>query len=113
MKKFAMSSVVLIALLVATVVSASLVFADEPVTTSGTQENHSDCAYGQGDKWAIKIAAAAEVLGMTVEEIEAEVQAGKSLPAIAQVQGVEVQTLRDAVHSAMRAAGYSCGCGSH
>ena len=112
MKKIVMSSVVLVALLVATVVSSSLVFADEP-GANGAQENHSGCAYGQGDRWAIKIAAAAEVLDMTVEEIEAEVQAGKYLPTIAVEQGVELQTLRDAVHSAMKAAGYSCGCGSH
>jgi hypothetical protein len=110
-KKLVVSSVVLIALLVATVVSASLVLADEPAV-SGAQENHSGCAHGQGNMWTIKIEAASKVLGMTVEAIQAELQAGKSLPTIAAEQGVDVQALRDAVHGAVRAAG-GCSCGSH
>jgi hypothetical protein len=107
MKKLVMSSAMLIVLLMATVASASLVFADEPA--DGAQENHKGYTAETADRWAIKFAVAAEVLDMTVEEIEAEVQAGKYLPQIAAEQGVDVQTLRDAVHGAMNEAGYSCG----
>ena len=107
MKKLVVSSAMLIVFLMATVVSVSLVFADEPV--DGAQENHKGYTVETADRWAIKFAAAAEVLDMTVEEIEAEVQAGKYLPQIAAERGVDVQTLRNAVHGAMNEAGYSCG----
>ena len=110
MKKLVMSSAMLIVLLMATVFSAPLVFADEP--DDGVQF-HRGYTAETVDRWAIKFAAAAKVLDMTVEEIEAEVQAGKWLPQIAAEQGIDVQTLRDAVHGAMNAAGYSCSCGSH
>jgi hypothetical protein len=44
---------------------------------------------------------AADVLGMTPEELRAELQAGKRLAEVADEQGVDPQTVVDAVHAQM------------
>ena len=72
-----------------------------------------DCGgYVDGDKLALKIAAAAQFLELAPEEIAAQVEAGKRLYEIAAEQGVDVQAFKDTVHAAIGAAG-GCGCGSH
>ena len=68
--------------------------------------------YVDPDKLALKIAAAAEFLGLAPEEIAAQVEAGKRLYEIAEEQGVDLQAFRDTVHAAIGAEG-GCGCGSH
>lgn len=55
-----------------------------------------DCGgYVDSEKFALKIAAAAEFLGLAPEEIAAQVEAGKRLYEIAAEQGVDVQAFRD------------------
>ena len=72
-----------------------------------------DCGgYVDSEKFALKIAAAAELLGLAPEEIIAQVEAGKRLYEIAAEQGVDVQAFKDTVHAAIGADG-ECGCGSH
>ena len=68
--------------------------------------------YADPEKFAAKVAAAAEFLGMTPEEIVAQVQSGKRLYEIAAEQGVDMDAFRDAVHAAVNEEG-GCGCGSH
>ena len=46
-------------------------------------------------------AAVAEALGLTVDEFEAELEAGKMVPQIAEEQGVELKDLHDTVMSAL------------
>lgn len=65
--------------------------------------------YADGDKLALKIAAAAEFLGLSPEEITTQVQAGKRLYQIAADQGADVSAFKDAVHAVIG----ECGCGSH
>lgn len=72
-----------------------------------------DCGgYVDPDKFALKIAAAAEFLGLSPEEIVAQVESGKRLYEIAEEQGVDLQVFKDTVHAAIGADG-GCGCGSH
>lgn len=52
-----------------------------------------------GRSWAV-FDAAAEALGLTPEELFAELHAGKSLAEVAEAQGVDLE----AVHEAMKAA---------
>jgi hypothetical protein len=79
------------------------------------EDEHSEggCGgYVDSEKFALKIAAAAELLGLAPEEIAAQVEAGKRLYEIAAEQGVDVQAFRDTVHAAIGAEG-GCGCGSY
>jgi hypothetical protein len=72
-----------------------------------------DCGgYVDSDKFALKIATAAELLGLAPEEIIAQVEAGKRLYEIAAEQGADVEAFKDTVHAAIGADG-GCGCGSH
>lgn len=49
------------------------------------------------------LAAAAAVLGMTPEEVQSEVEAGKTLADLAQASDVELSDVRAAVHEAIKA----------
>lgn len=55
--------------------------------------------YFGGDGWTM-FDAAAEALGLTPEELFAELHAGKSLAEVAEAQGVDVETLQDAMQAA-------------
>ena len=68
--------------------------------------------YANPEKFAAKVDAAAEFLGMTPEEIVAQVQAGKRLYEIAAEQGADVEAFKEAVHAVVNEGG-GCGCGSH
>lgn len=46
------------------------------------------------------MAAAAEVLGLTVDELQLQLEAGESLADLAEAAGVDLETLRDAVNAA-------------
>ena len=49
-------------------------------------------------------AVIATALGMTVEELRAEFEAGKRLPEIAEAQGVDLATVQDAIQAAKEEA---------
>jgi hypothetical protein len=59
---------------------------------------------GRGDQWTM-FDVAAEALGLTPEELFAELHAGKSLTEIAEAKGVDVQTVYDAMSAARAEAG--------
>jgi hypothetical protein len=52
-----------------------------------------------GGRWTM-FDAVAEALGLTPEELFAELHAGKSLAEVAEAQGVEMETLQDAMQAA-------------
>jgi len=58
---------------------------------------------GGGDRWTM-FDTAAEALGLTPEELFAELHSGKSLEEIAEAQGVEMQAVQDALHAAQAEA---------
>jgi hypothetical protein len=68
--------------------------------------------YADPAKLAAKIDAAAGFLGLTPEEIAAQVEVGKRLYEIAAEQGADVDAFKEAVHAVVNEAG-GCGCGSH
>ena len=49
----------------------------------------------------VAMEAAAEALGMTAEELKAELRSGKSVRAVAEERGVQVQTVIDAIVAAI------------
>ena len=68
--------------------------------------------YADPEKFAAKVEAAAEILGLTPDEIISQVQSGKRLYEIAADQGADLDAFKDAVHAAVNEEG-GCGCGSH
>jgi hypothetical protein len=97
-------------LLLVTLGGATYAFAQEdPSTPPGQHE-------WNGEMRSVKAEVAAEALGMTPEQLLAELDAGNSLADIAEAQGVELEAVREVVHDAVRAAGGGrggCGRGSH
>jgi hypothetical protein len=55
--------------------------------------------WGRGGQWTM-FDTAAEALGLTPEELFAELHAGKSLEEIAEDQGVEMEAVQEALHAA-------------
>ena len=53
----------------------------------------------RGDQWTM-FDTAAEALGLTPEELFAELHAGKSLDEVAEEQGVEMEAVQDAMNAA-------------
>jgi len=60
--------------------------------------------WGRGGQWTM-FDTAAEALGLTPEELFAELHAGKSLEEIAEEQGVEMQAVQEALNAAQVEAG--------
>jgi hypothetical protein len=88
---------------------------DEHPEDKHDEEDHAEggCGrYADPAKFAAKVNVAAELLGMTPDEIIAQVQAGKRLYEIAAEQGADADTFKDAVHAAVNEGG-GCGCGFH
>jgi transposase-like protein len=56
-----------------------------------------------GDRWAM-FDAIAEALGLSPEGLFTELHSGKSMAEVAEAQGVDTETLQDAVHAARDAA---------
>jgi hypothetical protein len=54
---------------------------------------------GRGDQWTM-FDTAAEALGLTPEELFAELHAGKSLDEIAEEQGIDIEVVQDAMNAA-------------
>ena len=103
-----------------TTVDSAVVQADDDPGDESPGEDHDEedragagCrGHADPEKLAAKVEVAAELLGMTPEEIIAQVQAGKRLYEIAAEQGTDVDAFRDAVHATVNEDG-GCGCGSH
>jgi len=54
---------------------------------------------GRGDQWTM-FDTVAEALGLTPEELFAELHAGKSLDEVAEEQGVDIEVVQDAMNAA-------------
>jgi hypothetical protein len=103
------AGVALIVLLLAGLGGVAFVFAQEPtppVPSGGHGGGWGHGGFGPGDfgwagggQWTV-FDTAAEALGMTPEELFAELHAGKSLDEIAEAKGVDVQTVHDAMNVA-------------
>ena len=104
-----LSGVALIVLLLAGLAGATFVFAREPTPTfpfGGRGGGWGRGSFGRGGfGWAgggmwTMFDTAAEALGLTPEELFAELRAGKSVAEIAEAKGVDVQTVQDAMSAA-------------
>ena len=87
-----------------TVVMAGSVLAQEPTPPDPLGRMHGGLGRGgfgplDGVRWTM-FDTTAEVLGLTPEELFAELHAGKSLAEVAEAQGVDTQALQDAMHAA-------------
>jgi uncharacterized membrane protein len=97
-----LGSVALILVLVASLAGATLVSADEPTTTPKT--NGWGRGFGRGVGGQAGLEAAADLLGMTADELSTQLWGGRTLADLADKAGVDLQTLRDAVEAANQAA---------
>jgi hypothetical protein len=96
----------LIALLLVGTLGATAVFAQEPTPDPeapagrlGLGRGRGLFGFGRGGDWTM-FDTAAEALGLTPEEFFAELHSGKSVKEIAEEQGVEMETLKDALETA-------------
>jgi predicted DNA-binding protein YlxM (UPF0122 family) len=105
-KLLVVAGVMLVVLLLAGLAGATFAFAQEPtppVPFGGRGGGGGRGGFGPGDfGWAgggqwTAFDTAAEDLGLTPEELFAELHAGKSLDEIAEAKGVDVQTVYDAM----------------
>jgi hypothetical protein len=99
-----LSGVALIVVLVASLAGAAYVFADEPTTTPRTYGWGCGFGFGRGVGGQAGLEAAAELLGMTADELSTQLWGGRTLADLADKAGVDLQTLRDAVETANLAA---------
>ena len=103
------AGVALIVLLLAGLAGAAFVFAQEPTPPvpfgkhgggwGGFGLRGRGFGWARGGMWTM-FDAAAEALGLTPEELFAELRAGKSPAEIAEAKGVDVQTVYDAMNAA-------------
>ncbi|MCI0556259.1 MAG: hypothetical protein L0287_35395 [Anaerolineae bacterium] len=91
----------LVALMVIGVIGATNVFAQS--STLNTPEHGRGPGGGRGLGPA-ELEAAAEVLGMTVDELTTALQSGRTLAELATEAGVELQDVRDAIQEVREAA---------
>ncbi|MGD9030256.1 MAG: hypothetical protein PVG25_10620 [Anaerolineae bacterium] len=82
---------------------ASIVLADEPTPEAEDAPGHGIWGwarglfgFGRGGDWTM-FDTGAEVLGLTPEELFAELHAGKNLQEVAEDQGVEMEAIREAL----------------
>jgi uncharacterized membrane protein len=99
-----LGSVALIVVLVTSLAGATLVSADEPTTTPKTYGSGHGFGFGRGVGGQAGLEAAAELLGMTADELSTQLWGGRTLADLADKAGVDLQTLRDAVEVANQAA---------
>jgi hypothetical protein len=94
----------LIVVLAASLTGAAYVFADEPTPTPKTYGWGRGFAFGRGICGQAGLEAAAEVLGMTADELSTQLWGGRTLADLADRAGVDLQDVRDAVEAANQAA---------
>jgi hypothetical protein len=92
------------ALIVVLVASLAYVFTDEPTPTPKTHGWGCGFGFGRGVGGQAGLEAAAELLGMTADELSTQLWGGRTLAELADEAGVDLQTLRDAVEAANQAA---------
>jgi hypothetical protein len=90
--------------LVASLAGATLVSADDPTPTPKTYGWSRGFCFGRGVGGQAGLEAAAELLGMTADELSTQLWGGRTLADLADQAGVDLQTLRDAVEAANQAA---------
>ncbi len=72
-----------------------------PTTTQGTQQGTPPGGFGPRElRSQAALAAAAKALGMTTDELSAELWGGKTLSDIAAAKGVDIATVKAAVEAA-------------
>jgi ABC-type sugar transport system substrate-binding protein len=99
-----------LALLLAGLSGIAVVSAQEPTPES---EDVSGCGiwgwgrglfgFGRGGQWTM-FDTAAETLGLTPEELFSELHAGKTMEEVAEEQGVEMETVQEALSAAREEA---------
>ncbi len=103
-----LGGVTLIVVLVASLVGASLVFAEESTPIPRTYGWGRGLGYGFGFGRGLcreaGLEAAAELLGMTADELSTQLWGGRTLADLADRAGVDLQDVRDAVDEACQAA---------
>jgi uncharacterized membrane protein len=101
-----LGGVALIVVLVASLAGATFVFADEttPTPTPKTYGWGRGFGFGRSICGQAGLEAAAELLGMTADELSTQLWGGRTLADLADKAGVDLQTLRDAVEAANQAA---------
>ncbi|MBL7183379.1 MAG: hypothetical protein ISS50_02900 [Anaerolineae bacterium] len=102
-----LGGVALIVVLVVSIAGAVFVFADEPTPTPKTYGWHGwgrGFGFGRGVCGQAELEAAAELLGMTADELSTQLWGGRTLADLADKAGVDLQDVRDAVDAANQAA---------
>ncbi len=101
-KLILLSGMALIVLLLAGLGGAALVYAQEPtppIPFGWHGGGRGGFGWADGGQWTM-FDTAAEALGLTPEELFAELRASKSLAEIAEEQGVEIEAVQDAMNAA-------------
>ncbi len=95
-KKSILIGGLLVALLVIGVIGATSAYAQSPTSTFPHGRGPGD-GRGLGQ---VELAAAAEALGMTTDEVSSALQSGKTLEQLADEAGVDLQDVQDAIQAA-------------
>jgi len=100
--KFA--GVALAAVVVVALGSSATAFAQEATLAAPAARLAHGGGFGFGPHGQVALEAAAEALGMTVEELSTQLWGGKTLAELADEAGVDLQDVRDAVEAAQMEA---------
>ncbi len=97
-------AVLAVVLLGAAVVVPAFAQESTPTPTPETYGRGCGFGFGRGIGGQAGLEAAAELLGMTADELSTQLWGGRTLADLADEAGVDLQTLRDAVEAANQAA---------
>jgi hypothetical protein len=110
MKTWKIAGIALIVVIAATLMTGSLVFARSsnqeaveqtvPEQEGGERQGRAPGRSGQREARLPRLDVVAEALGMTVEELQAEFEAGKKLPDILEELGMSEEDLQAALQAA-------------
>jgi hypothetical protein len=89
----------LVALLVVGAAGTAVAYAQAPTSVADMNHGHGPGG-GRGPLGTAELEAAAKALGMTTDELSAALQSGKTLEEIATDQGVDYQSVKDAISAA-------------